>query len=145
LACLTALRARTIIFDVEPLVAFWHTDQATLTDGIGTILAATAAAAPAAIFFATNSTRGPATPPAADWATVGYLASARKPLRLASYRNLLRPGVVVGDQVATDGVLARRLRYSLVHYAPDLDRVPLGPRVMRQVGRVILPLLLLRR
>jgi hypothetical protein len=48
---------------------------------------------------------------------------------------------VVGDQVATDGVLAWRLGYAFVHYTPDIRRVPLGPRLMRQVGRPILPLL----
>jgi hypothetical protein len=64
-AVLTSLRARSIIFDGEPLVASWDTDQATLTDGIGTVLAAVAGAAPDAVLFATNSSRRPATAPAA--------------------------------------------------------------------------------
>jgi hypothetical protein len=139
--CLAALRARTIIFDVEPLVAFWDTDQAALVDGIATVLAAVGPAEPDSVFFATNSVRRPPEPPTVAWATVGYLASARKPLWLAPYRDLPRPGVVVGDQIATDGVLARRLGYAFVHYAPDLANIPLGPRLMRQIGRPALPLL----
>ena len=140
-ACLATLRARTVVFDVEPLVAFWDTDLGVLEDGIVAALAATIDVEPVAVLFATNSTRKPATPPTATWATVGYLASARKPLRLAAYRDLPRPGVVVGDQVATDGVLAWRLGYVFVHYTPDLSGVPLGPRIMGQVGRPIRPLL----
>ena len=140
-ACLAALRARTVIFDVEPLVAFWDTDQGALEDGIAAILAAAVGIRPDSVVFATNSIRRPPMPPAAAWATVGYLASARKPLRLAAYRDLPRPGVVVGDQVATDGVLAWRLGYAFVHYTPQLPGVPLGPRLMRQVGRPIRPLL----
>jgi hypothetical protein len=140
-ACLLRLRARTVIFDVEPLVAFWDTDQAALAEGIATVLAATAAATPDAVFFATNSTRRPTVLPSAAWTTVGYLASARKPLWLAPYRDLPRPGVVVGDQIATDGILAGRIGYAFVHYVPDLPNVPLGPRLMRQVGCPLRPLL----
>jgi len=140
-ACLTALRAKTVIFDVEPLVAFWDTDQGALEDGITAILAAAVGIRPDSVVFATNSTRRPPMPPATAWATVGYLASARKPLRLAAYRDLPRPGVVVGDQVATDGVLAWRLGYAFVHYTPQLPGVPLSPRLMRQVGRLVRPLL----
>jgi hypothetical protein len=38
--------------------------------------------------------------------------------------------VVIGDQVATDGMLARRLGYTFLHYRPGLERVPviIGPR-----------------
>jgi predicted HAD superfamily phosphohydrolase YqeG len=144
-ACLTALRARTVIFDVEPLVAFWDTDQRVLDDGIATVLAATAGAGADSVLFATNSARTPAVPPTAGWATVAYLASARKPLKVAAYRALPRPGVVVGDQVPTDGVLARRLGYAFVHYTPDTHNVPLGPRLMRQLGRPIQPLLFRNR
>ncbi len=77
--------------------------------------------------------------------TVSYLAFARKPLQVAAYRNLPGPGAVVGDQVATDAVLARRLGYAFVHYTPDMHNVPLGPRLMRQVGRPIKQLLFRNR
>jgi predicted HAD superfamily phosphohydrolase YqeG len=139
-ACLTQLQAKTLIFDVEPLVAFWRTDQGVLADGIAAVLTAVAGAAPAAVVFATNSARRPPIPPAMAWATAGYLASAGKPLRVAAYRDLPRPGAVVGDQVATDGILAWRLGYTFVHYTPQLP-VPLGPRLMRLLGRPLRPLL----
>ncbi|WP_297701644.1 hypothetical protein [Mycobacterium sp.] len=140
-ACVTTLRARTIVFDVEPLVAFWDTNQDVLQDGIAAVLAAVVGASPDWVVFATNSTRKPSTPPAAPWASVRYLASARKPLRITEYQHLPRPGVVIGDQVATDGVLAWRLGYAFVHYTPQLPNVPLGPRLMRQAGRPIQSLL----
>jgi hypothetical protein len=53
--------------------------------------------------------------------------------------------VVIGDQVATDGVLAWRLGYTFVHYRPELDHVPAGPWLMDRLGRVIRPLLFTRR
>jgi predicted HAD superfamily phosphohydrolase YqeG len=140
-AWLTLLRARTLVFDVEPLVAFWRTGQSMLADGITAVLAATADAAPDSVVFATNSARTPPTPPTVTWAKTGYLASARKPLRVAAYHDLPRPGVVIGDQIATDGILAWRLGYTFVHYTPQLPGVPLGPRLMHQVGRPIRPLL----
>jgi predicted HAD superfamily phosphohydrolase YqeG len=140
-ACLTLLQAKTLVFDVEPLVAFWRTDHSTLADGITAVLVATAGAAPDSVVFATNSARRPPTPPAATWAKTDYLASARKPLRVAAYRDLPRPGVVIGDQTATDGILAWRLGYTFVHYTPQHTNMPLGPRLMHQVGRPIRPLL----
>jgi hypothetical protein len=112
-----------------------------LADGIAAVLAAAVGAAPDSVVFATNSARRPPMPLAVAWAEVGYLASARKPLLVTAYQDLPRPGVVIGDQVATDGILAWRLGYTFVHYAPQLPGVPLGPRLMRQVGRPIRPLL----
>jgi predicted HAD superfamily phosphohydrolase YqeG len=47
-----------------------------------------------------------------------YLASAVKPLRTAAYRALPRPGAVIGDQLSTDGLLARRLGYTFLHWRP---------------------------
>ena len=75
---------------------------------------------------------------------VVYLASARKPLRISPYLGFPRPGVVIGDQVATDGVLAWRLGYTFLQYRPHLDRAPAGPRLMYQCGRLVRPLLFRR-
>ena len=69
-----------------------------------------------------------------------YLASAGKPLRTAPYRALPRPGAVIGDQVATDGLLARRLGYTFLHWSPQLVGVPLRPRLMGLLGRLAQPL-----
>ncbi len=57
---------------------------------------------------------------------VVYLASAGKPLRTTPYRGFPRPGMVIGDQVATDGVLARRLGYAFVLFDPQLRKFPSG-------------------
>ncbi len=70
-----------------------------------------------------------------------YVAAARKPASIRPYRDLPRPGVVVGDQVATDGVLARRLGYAFIDYRPTFERIPLGPKLMHLLGRQLLSLL----
>ena len=38
--------------------------------------------------------------------------------------------MVIGDQVGTDGILARRLDYALVLYDPRVLGAPAGPRLM---------------
>ena len=69
-----------------------------------------------------------------------YLASAGKPLRTAPYQDLPRPGAVVGDQLATDGLLAFRLGFTFLHWDPPLTGVPPGPRVLHRLGRLARPL-----
>ena len=136
------LAAKTIVADVEPLVAFWDTSQQSLDDGLATVLGQVAAIPGLEVVcFATNSARRPGVIPAAAGIRVMYLSSARKPLRTAPYQDLPRPGIVVGDQVATDGVLARRLGYTFLHYAPRLEGVPAGPRLLQQTGELVLPFL----
>ena len=130
------LAARTVIFDVEPLIAFWDTDQRVLDEGVTAILARLGVD-PGQIrhvLFATNSARRSAALLALDGIQVSYLALARKPLRTAPYRGLPTPGVVIGDQIATDGVLAWRLGYTFLRYMPDTLNVPLGPRIMASLG-----------
>lgn len=136
------LSARTMIFDVEPLVAWWGSDQESLDRGVAAIVG-DLGAVPAlrVVVFATNATRRPSAVPSVPGVRLMYLASAWKPLRTATYRTLPRPGVVIGDQVPTDGLLARRLGYTFLHWSPRLTGVPLGPRLMRALGRVVLPLL----
>src|SRR4029077_16826092 len=84
--------------------------------------------------------RRPLTIPSVPGVRVTYLASAGKPLRTAPYRGLPRPGAVIGDQVATDGLLARRRGYTFLHWSPQLAGVPLRPRLMGLVGRPAQPL-----
>ena len=148
------LSARTIIMDVEPLVAYWDTGQDALDQGIAQILGQIAAdpgdPGVQVVCFSTNSDRRPSAGPggprdsAAGAPRVVYLSSAGKPLRTAPYRGFPRPGVVIGDQVVTDGILARRLGYTFLHYCPDLADAPAGPRLMNDLGRP-LPLLLFTR
>ena len=139
------LSVRTMIFDIEPLIAFWDSGQQSLDQGIALVLSE-AATVPGVqvVCFSTNSLRRPSTVPSAAGVRVVYLAAAGKPLRTAAYRGFPRPGMVIGDQVATDGILARRLGYAFVQYDNLQDRVPAGPRLMGAFGRLLRPLLFTR-
>lgn len=133
------LGARTALLDVEPLVAGWDTDAVHLRRGVDAAAAAMAAVPGLEVVgFATNSRRRLAG--ALGPAGAFYLATAGKPLRLRAYRDLPRPGVVVGDQVATDGLLAWRLGFAFAHVRPD-GMIPRGPRAMRLLGRPLQGLL----
>jgi predicted HAD superfamily phosphohydrolase YqeG len=114
------LSARTVIVDVEPLVAFWDTDDETLDRGVAGLVEQVAAEPGIRVlFFSTNSRRRlSVVPDAGAGLEVRYLADARKPLRTAPYRDLPGPGVVVGDQILTDGALAWRLGYTFLTTAP---------------------------
>ena len=143
------LSSRTMILDVEPLVAYWDSGQDALDAGIAGILGEIGADSPVSVVcFATNSDRRPSAdygPSGSGGPRVVYLASAHKPFRTAPYRDFPRPGVVIGDQVATDGILARRLGYTFLHYSPDLTHAPAGPRLMYDLGRPLEPLLFRHR
>jgi predicted HAD superfamily phosphohydrolase YqeG len=135
------LGAKTLVLDVEPLVAYWDNGQNALEAGVAEVTAK-AAAVPgvAVVCFATNSLRRPAAVPSPAGVRVVYLAGARKPLWTAPYGGFPRPGVVIGDQVATDGLLARRLGYTFLHYWPAGLRLPWGPRLLNYGGRAVRPL-----
>lgn len=136
------LSVRTLIFDIEPLVSWWDSGQDSLDQGVAMIVGKVGALPTVRVLvFATNSRRRPSALPARPDIEVRYLASAGKPLRTAPYRGLPRPGALVGDQVPTDGLLARRLGFTFLHYQPPLAGVPLGPRLMRQLGQLARPLL----
>ena len=140
------LSAKTVILDVEPLVAIWDTDQESLVRGVAGILdrVTAEAASVQVVVFATNSRRRLPATLERSVPHVIYLATAGKPLRTAPYRHLAQPGVVVGDQLATDGVLAWRLDFSFLHCRPHTLPVPLGPRIMHNLGRPLRPLLFTR-
>jgi hypothetical protein len=138
------MSARTYVVDVEPLVASWHSGQSLLDAGVARTVAQLGAVGEV-LCFATNSARRPAAIPAASAARLIYLGSARKPVLTAPYRDLPRPGVVIGDQVITDGALARRLGFTFLHYCPVASAMPLGPRLLRYCGWLLLPFLYPRR
>jgi predicted HAD superfamily phosphohydrolase YqeG len=130
-----------MIFDVEPLVAWWDSGQESLDRGIAAVVSELGELPDVrAVVFATNSARRPSAIPSLPGVQVTYLASAGKPLRTAPYHALPRPGAVIGDQVATDGLLARRLGYTFLHWNPRLAGVPLRPRLMGFLGRLVQPL-----
>jgi predicted HAD superfamily phosphohydrolase YqeG len=136
------LAVRAIIVDVEPLVALWDSDQRALDEGIARVLGEVRTVPSVrAVVFATNSARRPSVIPACEGIQVRYVASARKPLHTAPYRDLPRPGAVAGDQLPTDGVLARRLGFTFLHYVPDVTGVPPGPALMHRWGELVRPLL----
>jgi predicted HAD superfamily phosphohydrolase YqeG len=127
---------------VEPLVAWWDSDQQALDRGIAGVLGQLDELPQLRVLvFATNSARRPSAIPAVPGVRVAYIASAGKPLRTAPYRGLPRPGVIIGDQLPTDGLLARRLGFTFLHWDPKLTGVPPGPRVLHQLGRLARPLL----
>jgi hypothetical protein len=135
------LAVQTMIIDIEPLVAWWDTSQESLDRGIGQIATELAEVPELRVaVFATNSVRRPSVIPAVPDVRVLYLASARKPLRLAPYRALPRPGAVLGDQLPTDGLLAARLGYTFLHWSPAVTGIPPGPRLMQLLGRLARPL-----
>jgi predicted HAD superfamily phosphohydrolase YqeG len=139
------LSARTMVFDVEPLVAYWDGGQDALDQGVARVLSEVAAVPTVQVVcFATNSLRRPSAIPSEPGVRVVYLASAGKPLRTAPYRGFPRPGMVIGDQIATDGILASRLGYMFVLVNPEMVDIPAGPRLMRAGGRLVRPLLFTR-
>ncbi|HXW46575.1 MAG TPA: hypothetical protein VEL03_17425 [Streptosporangiaceae bacterium] len=146
LRCVAELSAKTIVFDVEPLIALWDTGQQSLDDGLAVTLEQVAGIPGVEVVcFATNSVRRPSAALASAGARLIYVASAGKPLRVAQYRGFPRPGAVVGDQVATDGILARRLGYAFVHFRPEPGTTPVGPRLLDLSGRLLEPFLFTRR
>jgi hypothetical protein len=81
------LSVRTIIFDVEPLVTYWHSGQKSLNRGVARILhEVKVVPSVRAVVFATNSARRSTALPACDGIQVRYLAQAGKPLRTAPYQ-----------------------------------------------------------
>jgi predicted HAD superfamily phosphohydrolase YqeG len=128
---------RTLIIDIEPLVAYWDSTQDALDRGITHVLdLLTAIPSVAVVCFATNSARRPSALPRSTEVRVVYLASAHKPVQLTPYLSFARPGVVIGDQVLTDGLLAKRLGYAFLHYRAPLTGAPIGPQVLCRLGRL---------
>ena len=132
------LSVQTVIFDIEPLIAHWDSGQEALDQGIAHVLTrADAIPGVTVVCFSTNSLRRPSLVPSSKVRAV-YLSAAGKPLRTAQYRDFPRPGAVVGDQMATDGILARRLGYTYLECPPP-DQMPLGPRMMHELGSLVRP------
>jgi len=135
-ATVRRVQARAVVVDVEPLVAAWGTDQDVLIAGLDAVVERIAAdpGELRVVVFATNSPRRPAVVPQIPGLEVRYVAMARKPLRLDPFRGLPPPVVMIGDQIATDGLLAWRLGFLFLHYTLDRAAVPAGPRLMGALG-----------
>ncbi len=134
--------ARTLVFDIEPFVAHWDSSQEALDDGIDRVLDRVATIPGVLVVcFATNSSRRPSALPGGLRTQVEYLASAGKPLQTAPYRLFPHPGIVIGDQILTDGLLARRLGYTFLHYCPERATMPRGPWLLSRLGAIARPVL----
>ncbi len=134
---LEQLAPRTLIVDIEPLVAYWHGARDALDRGIARVLDLLATIPSVAVVcFATNSARRPSVQPRAAGVDVVYVASARKPARITPYLGFPRPGVVIGDQVLTDGLLAKRLGYTFLHYRAPMAGAPIRPQLLDGLGRL---------
>jgi hypothetical protein len=84
------LKVRTLVFDVEPLVAHWDGGQQALDQGITRVLSEVAVLpAVEMVCFASNSLRRPSVPLGEAGMRVVYLASAGKPLRTSVHWHLL--------------------------------------------------------
>ncbi len=119
--------------DVEPAVAAWDTDAATLEEGVARVTSELAQLpAVRQVVFLTNSPRR-AMPATGEFT---YRARARKPWRLWTLRTLPAPVVVIGDQVLTDGLLAHRLGAAFVHL-PHHGRMPWWPAAQALAGRFV--------
>jgi predicted HAD superfamily phosphohydrolase YqeG len=146
LRVVAGLAAATVVLDVEPLIAHWDTGQQALDRGVRRILAEVEPLpAVRLVCFSTNSRRRPSFDPASQRFRVIYVALAAKPFRTTHYRTFPAPGALIGDQILTDGLLARRLGYTFVHYQPSVDEVPRGPWLLNRFGNLILRLLFPRR
>jgi hypothetical protein len=136
------LSVRTMIVDIEPFVSWWDNGQESLDRGVAMLVGKVGALPTVRVLvFATNSARHPSAIPAGQDITVIYHAFAGKPLRTAPYHGLPRPGAVIGDQVITDGLLARRLGFTFLQYQPSAGDIPRGPRILHFLGQRAVPLL----
>jgi predicted HAD superfamily phosphohydrolase YqeG len=137
---LRELGARTVVLDVEPLIAGWDTDSAQLRLGVDDAVALLAEVPGLEVVgFATNSLRR--LPGAMPGGAAFFVTAARKPLLTGPYRDLPRPAVLVGDQLATDGLLAWRLGFAFAHLHHPPTRRPWGPTALRLLGRPLRRLL----
>jgi predicted HAD superfamily phosphohydrolase YqeG len=133
---LTELRARTVIFDVEPLIPHWDTGPDVLRDGVDAAIGQILMIEEIEVMgFATNSLRRVEIEPGHDGVRIFYISRAAKPFVTKRHRHLPRPAVLVGDQIATDGLLAWRLGFAFAHVQHSGPRRPRGPRLMHQLGR----------
>ncbi|HUA30755.1 MAG TPA: hypothetical protein VMC03_17865 [Streptosporangiaceae bacterium] len=141
LSCVAGLSPKTVIFDIEPVVAVWNTGNTELSGGVQRV-AKELSAIPGIEFigFVTNSRRRTPVTSQVGGPNVFYVSSAHKPLLIERYRHLPRPGAVIGDQLATDGIFAWRLGFDFLHYNPGAGESPPGVRLMNLTGSLLRPL-----
>jgi predicted HAD superfamily phosphohydrolase YqeG len=131
------LSVRTVIIDVEPLIAPWKSGSKELRAGVDAVMDVVGKMKTVhVVAFATNSTREFSMDPARHTGAI-YWHSARKPFAIHRYALLPSPGIVIGDQYLTDGILALRLGFAFAEVLPEHPAPPLGPAVLRLAGRIV--------
>ena len=133
-----ALAPAALVIDVEPFVAAWRTDEATLARGLREQLAACEGLQGLhAVWFVTNSHREPREGLASEALSVGYISRARKPfLDLRRLHLSSDPVVVLGDQVLTDGLTAWRLGATFLQI-PLTEGASAGATAQALLGRLV--------
>ena len=132
--------AATLIVDAEPMLAEWDTDAHALRLGIEALVAELSSRNLAvALVVATNSGRpDPVPQPRADHV---FVARARKPWAVRHYASSARPLAVVGDQPATDGLLAWRLDATYLRWTGrGCTHPPFWPRIQHAASGLLRPL-----
>lgn len=135
--------ARSVVMDVEPIVACWGSREAALASRVAMMATRLAELSSLQqLVFLTNSARAYLPEETVGKLQVVYVALARKPWKIGSLRGLPTPIIVTGDQVLTDGLLTWRLRTEgavFCHWSATV--APLWPTLQRWIGMLLIPLL----
>jgi predicted HAD superfamily phosphohydrolase YqeG len=131
------LQTRTLVVDVEPLLNAWDaTAEVVITSAIAFANEATARIPSLqALVFATNAKMS-----FVNGQEIGddvlFISAARKPWRTDYVKGGPGPVTVIGDQLLTDGLLARRLGGTFLHWRP-CGHIPAWPRMQTFTGKLI--------
>lgn len=130
--------AATVVVDVEPLLAGWHTPSEAVVAGAAEICSAIGSVARnvRCIVFTSNSRRELPRLPHGNVIATRVVPAARKPWRTDYLRYCPRPLIVVGDQLITDGLLAWRVRAAFLHWL-HAGSIPWWPRLQAAIGRIV--------
>ena len=133
------LETCTLVVDVEPLLATWGAPVGDVIAGGIAFAHEVAVEVPSLTYlvFTTNARMSLPKTLESDCLQISFVSSAGKPWRIGYLTESPRPITVIGDQVATDGLLAFRLGGAFVHWRSH-DNMPLWPRVQTIVGRLIM-------
>jgi predicted HAD superfamily phosphohydrolase YqeG len=121
-----------LVVDLEPGVVSWGSSQAAMDLAIDRLSEAVRGHN-VQVVLSTNFGRHPSQLPPG----IVYRSSARKPWD-ASYIPAGRPLVVIGDQVFTDGLLARRLSADFFVFVAPRGTTPWWPRLQRTLGGTVM-------
>lgn len=136
LATLTTLNPATLVLDVDPMVTPWNSPPELFAQRADELASMIRLAVPdiSVIVFASNSPRYGLLPHEG----INLISPAWKPWTTSYLRSAARPLVVVGDQILTDGLLARRAQGTFLHWQGG-GPTPLWPRLQKLLGKAFIP------